>query len=775
MFSTASRNVRSNQAMFQPLVRLATSPPPSEREPRAPWPLYLLSFVADAVALASLAWAGGDIAFAGAVMALGGLGHLIAARWKGRLIRSSLLVLPALVLGIWFMRWELFGLVTGGPVIPLAKLLAVALTAATFGLRTLRALYDSLLLSLGVVLLAGQAALSVQFGAFLAAYGLVAVVFLIVGYASGEAPHARWTASRRARAAMAPLVAVVALTVVAAFGVFTFLPQVYRIHDAAPLPSRLDLTTGARPPSRTGLPSNAPSSRVAPSRSADGGGGQSSDAASSPQPPQPATSTPPATRSGAGAANSGPGPLASGVAGDGGYASLGYVGEDDRNVVMYVRSRVTSYWRGEVFDEYDGKGWRPSGSSPTDLVLDLGGRLRFEDAPPYWPFREVYVQTYYLKTRQPSAVFTGYSPGVIVREDWVGEPPPTAALAESLRSLRAASAYRVVSLEPQFTPDALRQDRADWRYATPIDVPARVRALAQGVAAGATTDYDRAVRLEQYLLSNFQYDLRVQPLSRSNDVVDSFLFERRAGYCAQFATAMAVMARAIGLPARVAAGYLPGRYNSLTGVHAVRLQDSHAWVEIKFRDNGWVPFDPTPRPDSPWPVNADPTRAAGGLQQSMRAQLKGLAVESPAEAVRNVPDLFTAPSRAGLTTLAVAFAALALGAALVVLRRRRNAVLRRSSLYSALPGETRGAVLSAYRQALHVLRRKGYPDRRSDQSPEEYAAALRLQQLAVPDELRHLSRLAANALYNPQPLDGPAAGEARRHLFGLRKLPKLAH
>lgn len=761
--------------MFQRLVRLATSPPPSEREPRAPWPLYVLSFVADAVALASLAWAGGDIAFAGAVMALSGLGHLIAARWKGRLIRPSLLVLPALILGIWYMRWELFGLVTGGSVIPLAKLLAVALTAATFSLRTLRALYDSLLLSLGVVLLAGQAALSVQFGAFLAAYGLVAVVFLIVGYASGEAPLARWTASKRARAAVVPLVAVVALTVVAAFGVFTFLPQVYRIDDAGPLPSRLDLTTGARPPSQTGLPSNAPSSRVAPSRGADAGGGQGSDAASSPQPPQPATATPTATGAGAGAVDSGLSPLTDGVAGDGGYASLGYVGEDDRDIVMYVRSRVTSYWRGEVFDDYDGRGWRPSGSSPTDLVLNPNGGLRFEDAPPYWPFREIYIQTYYLRTRQPTAVFTGYSPGVIVRGDQVGEPPATAALAESLRRLRAAGAYRVVSLEPQFTPDALRQDRADRLYATPIAVPARVRALAQSVAAGATTDYDRAVRLEQYLLTNFQYDLRVQPLSRSNDVVDSFLFERQAGYCAQFATAMAVMARAIGLPARVAAGYLPGRYNSLTGVHAVRLQDAHAWVEIKFRDNGWVPFDPTPRPDSPWPVNADATRAAGGLQQSMRAQFKGLAVESPTEAVRNVSNLFNTPSRVEVTTLVMTFVAMALTAALVAFRRRRNAVARRSSLYSALPGEARDAVLSAYRQALRMLRRKGYPDRRRDQSPEEFVAGLRLQKLAVPDELRQLSRLAANALYNPQPLDGSAAGEARRHLFGLRKLPKLAH
>lgn len=146
--------------------------------------------------------------------------------------------------------------------------------------------------------------------------------------------------------------------------------------------------------------------------------------------------------------------------------------------------------------------------------------------------------------------------------------------------------------------------------------------LAESIVAGAPSDYDMAVRLERFLLENYDYDLRVPPLSRSNDVVDTFLFERHAGYCAQFATTMAVMARLVGLPARVATGYLPGSYSQLTGAHTVRLNDAHAWVEIKFKRFGWVPFDPTPRPDSPWALDVGYAAATSSLQQALRSNLQ---------------------------------------------------------------------------------------------------------------------------------------------------------
>ncbi len=137
----------------------------------------------------------------------------------------------------------------------------------------------------------------------------------------------------------------------------------------------------------------------------------------------------------------------------------------------------------------------------------------------------------------------------------------------------------MTSAVPDLTPEEMVLDFVDNIYLDDRQPPAvsqRVADLANTIVAGSTSDFQKAARLEQYLLLNYRYDLRVPLLSPFNDVVDAFLFERQAGYCAQFATAMAVMARSVGLPARVATGYVPGVYNSLTGAHTVRLQDSHA-------------------------------------------------------------------------------------------------------------------------------------------------------------------------------------------------------
>jgi Transglutaminase-like superfamily/Domain of unknown function (DUF4129) len=92
--------------------------------------------------------------------------------------------------------------------------------------------------------------------------------------------------------------------------------------------------------------------------------------------------------------------------------------------------------------------------------------------------------------------------------------------------------------------------------------------------------------------------------------VEYFLFEQQRGYCEQFSSSLAVMARSQGIPARVATGYAPGEYNPFTGLYDVRASDAHAWVEVYFPQYGWTTFDPTPSFDStPWQY-----RAAGNLQ-----------------------------------------------------------------------------------------------------------------------------------------------------------------
>ena len=216
---------------------------------------------------------------------------------------------------------------------------------------------------------------------------------------------------------------------------------------------------------------------------------------------------------------------------------------------------------------------------------------------------------------QPYSVFTGYSPGLIVVPDPASEGEPMEIALENLNRLQSADSYRIVSPIPGLDSELLNADVADTDRAAdlclPPSVTAHTRNLAFSIVDGASSDFEKAARLEAFLLENYTYDLRIPPFTRSGDVVDRFLFENQAGFCSQFATSMAVMAQTVGLPTRVAIGYMPGKYNSLTGVHEVRVQDAHAWVEIKFEQYGWVPFDPTP--DAPVLVWLDLQLDAGSL------------------------------------------------------------------------------------------------------------------------------------------------------------------
>ncbi len=115
--------------------------------------------------------------------------------------------------------------------------------------------------------------------------------------------------------------------------------------------------------------------------------------------------------------------------------------------------------------------------------------------------------------------------------------------------------------------------------------------------AGTGSAYDQAVRLQSWFRSGggFEYNETLPGDGRSDsgeDAVSTFL-RTRVGYCVQFASAMAVMARTLGIPARVAVGFLPGNRQS-DGSYSISLRDAHAWPELYFEGAGWVRFEPTP-------------------------------------------------------------------------------------------------------------------------------------------------------------------------------------
>ncbi len=118
-----------------------------------------------------------------------------------------------------------------------------------------------------------------------------------------------------------------------------------------------------------------------------------------------------------------------------------------------------------------------------------------------------------------------------------------------------------------------------------------MRDLARRVL-GEGKDSNRALRLERFLLSEFTYTTDF--VGREGDnALEDFLFANKRGHCELFASAMVLMLRAEGIPARLSTGYLGAEYNPLEGYYMVRQENAHAWVEA-FTENGWEVYDPTP-------------------------------------------------------------------------------------------------------------------------------------------------------------------------------------
>ncbi|MQY02331.1 DUF3488 and transglutaminase-like domain-containing protein [Actinomadura macrotermitis] len=192
-----------------------------------------------------------------------------------------------------------------------------------------------------------------------------------------------------------------------------------------------------------------------------------------------------------------------------------------------------------------------------------------------------------------------YAPArVTIKGDWRVHPP--SLMIYSLKGSAAGRSYTVQSVRAAPTAAQLEASGAYpgdivARYtAVPHNVPTAVRDLAVKITEGATTAHAQAVALQRWftVTGGFRYDLSAPPPRHGSDLAD-FLLHSKRGYCEQFAAAMALMARLLGIPARVGLGYTAGT-RSGTGEWTVRSRDSHAWPELYFEGAGWVRFEPTP-------------------------------------------------------------------------------------------------------------------------------------------------------------------------------------
>ncbi len=442
---------------------------------------------------------------------------------------------------------------------------------------------------------------------------------------------------------------------------------------------------------------------------------------------------------------------------------LSFRGKPSNAVVMYVRSPLQSYWKGLAFDSYTGQEWI-STSSRTSLFMGRDGDFDVDYRALASDGNE-YTQTFFIKRDQSDAIFTGYRPkNVRFPARRLYQAAGEGGVLQADSPLAAGVAYSVVSSKPELSRAALHSDRAvltEGRYRELPQISGRVKDLARQIVRGIDTDYGRALALEAHLRDNYPYDLDLPPLRSGTEAVDSFLFEDKRGFCQQFATAMAVMARTVGLPARVVTGYLPGEYSPISGGYIVKAKDAHSWVEVYFQRHGWVPFDPTPA------VSRDPRAVAGGmwwannvkgiqitgLGASLRPLVGGMAgVVGPLLGVALVPvTLFIL-----VATLLWSFR---------VFKWRRPG--QRDRFYIA--DTHRRSIVDTYRQMEGWLKRKGAPARLEGMTPKEYALMVAEAVPIAAEEINSITEAVNRAVYDPSQLPPSLASDSKMALARLKK------
>jgi len=286
-------------------------------------------------------------------------------------------------------------------------------------------------------------------------------------------------------------------------------------------------------------------------------------------------------------------------------------------VIMDVRASAGRYWRGVVYHTYTGRGWLNTDQETISLGAGDAPRL------PEYELRQEITQTittYYpgigllfaagqpVRAVLPALAEVSYLPEDILPtptplpgggERVVVPPPVDISRLFSRLQLDEGQSYTVVSAISKADVESLRaagDDYPDWvreRYLQlPDDLPQRIRDLALEITAPYDNPYDKATALEDYL-REIPYNEEIAAPPPDQDGVDYFLFGVREGYCDYYASAMVVMARVVGIPARLAAGYSQGEYQEEEGFYRIRERNAHAWVEVFFPRYGWVEFEPT--------------------------------------------------------------------------------------------------------------------------------------------------------------------------------------
>jgi transglutaminase-like putative cysteine protease len=280
-------------------------------------------------------------------------------------------------------------------------------------------------------------------------------------------------------------------------------------------------------------------------------------------------------------------------------------------LVLEVRSPESRYWQGVIYDRYTGAAFQSSNTERISAAAD-------EPAlPQKFEMRDLVTQTVAVFFPNNTLVFAAPQPVAVNQTSWIDVLPGNDLnMWTMLTPIGGGDSYRVVSSISRAPIELLRTAGANYpatireRYLQlPDTLPQRVKDLARQIVtdAKATNPYDQAAALEAWLRTNIKYNDQIPAPAQGQDGVDYLLFVRQQGYCDYYASAMAVMARSLGVPSRIATGFSQGTFDSRRGVYQVYQNNAHTWVEIYFPRYGWIQFEPTasqPAIERPQPATA---------------------------------------------------------------------------------------------------------------------------------------------------------------------------
>ncbi|MFE1949017.1 DUF3488 and DUF4129 domain-containing transglutaminase family protein [Streptomyces sp. NPDC059524] len=468
---------------------------------------------------------------------------------------------------------------------------------------------------------------------------------------------------------------------------------------------------------------------------------------------------------------------------------------EDRQVLAYrtdAEQTADLYMRIVALDEFDGTSWRPSVRSITDVPSQL----------PTPPGLGPDVRRTEIETRISAADWYA--------QDWLPMPYPASEVSIDGRwrfeqvgrtlvgdhgQTTRGKQYTVKSLIVQPTPQQLANageppaDIAREFTKVPESLPDVVRATARKVTEGASNNYERAVKLQDWFAAEGGFTYNTQVSAGSGSAAIARFLKEKEGFCVHFSFSMAAMARTLGIPARVAVGFTPGSPEG-SGRYSVGLRDAHAWPELYFEGVGWTRFEPTPTrgtvpeytqedtpaddPSDSAAPSADASAAPSAAEPST-SQSCSLIERKEGGCNSAAPAVVGGASDDGPPFGTILLVSLAVLLVLVVpllpMLWRRRIRARRLGAAGRTDADVVGRTLAAWRELTDTAWDHGIPPDDS-QTPRGTAARIVRLGLLEPDAAESVQRVASaveQVLYAPQPRPVAGLGEdVRRAHDGLR-------